>query len=186
MTHTALWCVGRSTELPCCVAVGGAAAPPAPRRAASPRGECGEMVKYSKAVRSDRATLYAFSTPRSYRLLLFLAKAKGVTRGAAGPDQLHVSICSLCILLQECIIHRYISPHATRETVSPTLRSLGSSSCVVTGAKHASCWLAHLAPFLCASKWFGAGCARVKDALLRPPILCLDHAFFGPGTGRCR
>ena len=49
--------------------------------------------------------------------------------GAAGPDQLHGSTCSLCILLQECILHRYIiSPHATRETVSPTLRSTAMTS----------------------------------------------------------
>jgi hypothetical protein len=49
-------------------------------------------------------------------------------RGAAGPDQLHGSTCSLCILLQECILHRYITPHATRETVSPTLRSTAMTS----------------------------------------------------------
>ena len=49
-------------------------------------------------------------------------------RGGAGPDQLHGSTCCLCILLQECILHRYISPHATRETVSPTLRSTAMTS----------------------------------------------------------
>jgi hypothetical protein len=49
-------------------------------------------------------------------------------KGGASPDQLHGSICSLCILLQECILHHYISPHATRETVSPTLRSTAMTS----------------------------------------------------------
>ena len=51
-------------------------------------------------------------------LLHPLREARG--RGGAGPDQLHGSTRSLCILLQECILHHYISPHATRETVSPT------------------------------------------------------------------
>ena len=47
---------------------------------------------------------------------------------AASPDQLHGSTCSLCILLQECILHHYISPHATRETVSPTPRTTAMTS----------------------------------------------------------
>ena len=49
-------------------------------------------------------------------------------KGGASPDQLHGSICSLCILLQECILHHYISPHATRETVSPTPRTTAMTS----------------------------------------------------------
>ena len=49
-------------------------------------------------------------------------------RGATSPHQLHGSTCSLCILLQNCILHHYISPHATRETVSPTLRSTAMTS----------------------------------------------------------
>ena len=56
------------------------------------------------------------------------AESLSFAKGGASPDQLHGSICSLCILLQECILYRYISPHATRETVSPTLRSTAMTS----------------------------------------------------------
>jgi hypothetical protein len=37
-------------------------------------------------------------------------------KGSASPDQLHGSACSLCILLQECILYYYISSHTHRET----------------------------------------------------------------------
>ena len=52
----------------------------------------------------------------------------GKSGGATSPDQLHGSACSLCILLQECILSNYISPHATRETVSPTPRTTAMTS----------------------------------------------------------
>ena len=59
--------------------------------------------------------------PKSGRRSGGQSRAEVPGRGGAGPDQLHGpchgSICSLCILLHECILHRYISPHATRETV---------------------------------------------------------------------
>ena len=54
--------------------------------------------------------------------------AKTPNRGAADPDQLHGSTCSLCILLQECILSDYISSHAPRDKVSPTLRSTAITS----------------------------------------------------------
>ena len=51
---------------------------------------------------------------------------------------------------------------------------------MVAGAKRASCWLACLAPLLCASKWFGEGCARVEDALVRPPKVILHPKSASP------
>ena len=51
---------------------------------------------------------------------------------------------------------------------------------MVAGAKRASCWLACLAPLLCASKWIGEGCARVEDALVRPPKVILHPKSASP------
>ena len=120
---------------------------PAPRETAGASGQCSTSAHRSRfshaaLARSSFSSLhfalclsgplqssYSSKYPGQYAVAVkYMMTYMYRTKGSASPDQLHGSACSLCILLQECILSNYISPHATRETVSPTPRATAMTS----------------------------------------------------------